>query len=78
MVTKGGGLGVGGMDWGFQNGKGILLYMERMINGDLLYSTGKSTHCSVITYMGMDMCICLTESLCCTAEINKTFKSTLP
>ena len=38
--------------------------------GDLLYSTGKSAQYSVITYMGMDMCICIAESLCCTTEIN--------
>lgn len=51
---------------------GILLYIEWMINTDLLYSTGKSAQCSVITLTGMDMCICMVESLSCTAEINTT------
>ena len=32
--------------------------------------TGNSTQCSVITHMEMDMCMCMAESLCCTAEIN--------
>ena len=40
------------------------LHTERMVNGALLRSTGKSTHCSVKTYVGMDMCICVAESLC--------------
>ena len=49
--------------------------MEWMVCGDLLYSTVNSMQYSVKTYMGkepkkaMDMCICITESLCCTAEI---------
>ena len=39
-----------------------------------MYSTGNSTQYSVITYNGkesekiMDICICITESLCCTPE----------
>ena len=37
------------MGWESGTGKCMLLYMERMANGDLLYSTGDSTHCSVIT-----------------------------
>ena len=49
-----------------------LLLMEWVVNGDLLYSTGKSTQYSVIVYMRMDMCICITESLCCAAEVNTT------
>ena len=31
--------------------------MEWMVKWDLLYSTGKSTQYSVITYMGTDVCI---------------------
>ena len=58
------------MDWGLGNGKSTLLYMEWMVNRDLLYSIGKSTQCSVITHMGMNICICMAESLCCTAEIH--------
>ena len=49
-----------------------LLLMEWVVNGDLLYSTGKSTQYSVIVYMRMDTCICITESLCCVAEVNTT------
>ena len=37
---------------------------------DMLYSTGKSTQCSVITYMGMDVCVRVAESLCYTADIS--------
>ena len=53
-----------------------VLYMHWMVNRDLLYSTGNSAQHSVITCMGnesekrMDMCLCITESLCHTAEIN--------
>ena len=42
------------------------------VSGDLLYRTGNCTQCSVITYTAMDVCICKTESLCYTAEINTT------
>ena len=69
MVTKGEGLG-GGMNWGFGIGICTLLYIEWIVNGDLLYSPEKSTQYSVITYMGMD--IRITESTCCAAEINIT------
>ena len=31
-----------------------LLYVEWMVNGDLLYSTRNSTHYSVITYKGKE------------------------
>ena len=47
------GKGRKGMDWRFGTGKCTLLYMERMVNRALLYSTGKFTLCSMITYMGM-------------------------
>ena len=30
----------------------------------------ETTQYSVIAYMGVDMCIWITESLCCTVEIN--------
>ena len=73
MVTGGDGLRRGGRwgAWGCHthtmvygmDGQWDLLYM---------YSTGPSIQYSVITYMGMDMCICMTESICCTAEINTT------
>lgn len=38
----------------------------------LAVNTGKSTQCSVIICIGMDMCICMTESSGCTAETNTT------
>ena len=59
----------------FEFGLCTLWYMECWANGDLLYSTESSTKYSVIIYMGKeserewDVCICITELLCCTAEI---------
>ena len=47
-----------------------VLFMEWVVTGYLLFSTGKSTQRSVITSLGMDMCLCEAESLGCTAEIN--------
>ena len=47
----------------------------KITNKDLLCSTGNSTQYSVITYMKkerMNICICITESLCCTPETNTT------
>ena len=42
-------------------------------NKDLLYSTGNSTQCSEMAYMGkepkrVDICIRITDSPCCTPE----------
>ena len=59
----------GGTDGGCGNGKDTFLCMEWVVNGDLLYSTGNSTQCSVITCTGMEMCIDMAKSLCCRAEI---------
>ena len=45
---------------------------------ELLYSTGNSAQYSAITYMRkeseiiVDICICITDSFCCTAENNTT------
>lgn len=38
----------------------------------ILDSTGRSTRGSVITYIEkrMDICVCITDSLCCTPETN--------
>ena len=63
------------MDWQFGTSIYTLLYTEWMVNKDLLYGTGNCTQCSMITYMGMDICIYITESLCCTVEINTTLYS---
>ena len=48
-----------------------------MFNRDLLYSIENATQHSVITHMGKEsrkewICACITESLCCTAEITAT------
>ena len=73
-VTKGDRLG-GRIDVGLGIG---ILFMEWIVSGEQLYSTGNSTQYSVVTYTGKEsekewgMCICITESLCCTAEIITT------
>ena len=54
MVTKGIGVGEGGMDWGFRIGTCTLRYMERLASGDLLYSTEISMKYSVAIYMGKE------------------------
>ena len=41
----------GGMDWEFGIGICTLLYMEWMVDVDLLYSTGNSIQYPVITYV---------------------------
>ena len=38
----------------------------------LLYSTGNHIQYPVIKHNGKNVCICVTESFCCTAEINIT------
>ena len=42
------------MDWSFVTGICTLLYMECMVSGDLLHSTGNSTQYSVITSVGKE------------------------
>ena len=51
-VTKAQEMLGGGMDWDFGIGICTLLYMEWLINEDLLHSTGNSPQYSVITFMG--------------------------
>ena len=51
-LSEGKDAGGWGMDWGFEKGKGTILYMEWIISGDLLCATGTSTQCSLITCMG--------------------------
>ena len=76
MVAKGKG-GRSGKDWKLGISRGKLLYIG-WINKVLLYSTG-----NYIQYPGgqtikennmknIYLYICVTESLCCTAEINIT------
>ena len=63
--------------YGYQRGKvekmmdwepGIGIWTGWLTRTYYIYSTGKSTQYSMISYMGMDMCICITESLCFTAK----------
>ena len=59
--------GLGGCDW----------HMHTFVYGmdgqqGLLYITGNSTQCFLITSKGMDMCVCITKSLCCTVVSNTT------
>ena len=53
-------------------------YMEWMVSVGLLYSTGNSTRYSARASMGMDVCRCITQSLCCTAEIHTALYITVP
>ena len=76
MVTKGGRRG--GLNWEAGTDIYTLLYIKQITNKNLLYNTENSTQYSVMTYMGIeskkkvDICICITDSLCCTAETNTT------
>ena len=76
MVTKGDRSGWGRMDWGLRIGIFTLSYMQWLAKGELLYSTENSTQysdnlCGKRTWMRMDVCTCITESLCCTAVQQK-------
>ena len=52
--------------------------MYKIDNRHLLYSTRNATQSSVVTCMGkkisktVDICLCITDSLCCTAETDTT------
>ena len=56
-----------------------LLYLKRITNKDLPYSTGNSAQCYVNNQSGkriwkrIDACVCITESLCCTPVTIATF-----
>ena len=76
VVAKGGGRG---MEWEFGISRCKLVYAEWINNKVLLYSTGNYIQYSVISHNGKEykkVCIYMyayiTESLCCTAEINTT------
>ena len=76
VVAKGEG-GGRGMDWEFGISTCKLVYIEWINNKVLLYSTGKFIQYPVINHNGKEyekecMYICITESLCCTAEIRTT------
>ena len=73
----GGGVREGRMNWEFGISKCKLLYIEWINNKILLYSTGNYICYPVINHNGKEyekVCIyiCITESLCSTAEINTT------
>ena len=44
----------GGINWEIGTEICTLLYMKQITNKDLLYSTGKSTQYSLMTYMGKE------------------------
>ena len=75
MASKGKG-GGGGKDWEFGISRCKLLYIEWINNKVLLYSTGNYIQYPVINHNGEEyeknVYMCVTESLCCTAEINTT------
>ena len=67
------GRGRGGMDWEFGVSKCKLLHIERINNKVLLYSTGNYIQYPEINNNGKEykkecIYICITESLCWTAE----------
>ena len=68
MVAKGEG---GWNDWEFKTAD--LNYHIGWISKVLLYSTGKYIQYPVINHnrknMKKNICVCITESLCCAAEI---------
>ena len=69
--------GGGGLYWGFGTSKGKLLYIKCINNKVLLYSTGNYIQYPVINHNGKEyekeyVCVCVTESLCYTPEINTT------
>ena len=51
MVTKGETVEWGGINQELGVNTHTLLYIKQILNKDLLYSTGKSTQYSVITYI---------------------------
>ena len=73
MVAKGDEGCGGGMEWEFGISRCKLLYTEKINNKVLLYSIGNYIQYPVITHdekEGIHIYICITESLCCTVEIN--------
>ena len=78
MAAEGEGFGRG-MEWEVGVSRCKLLYIEWINNKVLLYSTENYIQYPMINHNGKeyffknkDVYICITESLCCTAEINTT------
>ena len=72
---QGGGGGRGGKEWEFGISIGKLLYIEWINNKVLLYSTGNYIQYLVTNHNEKEYekeYTCITESLCCTSEINTT------
>ena len=72
---QGGGGGTG-RDWEFEISRWKLLYLEWISNEVLLYNTGNCIQSLVIEhdrreYEKKNIYICMTESLCCTTEIDR-------
>ena len=70
-----GGGGRGGTEWEFGISRGKLLYIGWINNKVLLYSTGIYIQYPVTNHNGKKyekVYIYITESLCCTEEINRT------
>ena len=66
--------GRGWMDWKFGISRYKLVYIEWINNKDLLYHAGNYSQFPVINHNGKEHeKECVTEPLCCTAEINTTF-----
>ena len=73
MVTQG-----KGREKGYMGRLGLIYiyYYYKITKKSLLYSTGNSTQYFTVNYMGkeakkrVNTCVYITDSLCCTAEIN--------
>ena len=68
MVAKGE-AGGSEMDWELGVSRCKLLHLEWTNNKVLLYSTGDYVQYPVINHKAKNVYMCITESLCCTAEI---------
>jgi len=76
VVAKGTGEG-GGLGVWVSRCKPLILHIEWINNKVLLYSTENYIHYPEINSKGKEykkgyICICITESLCCTKEIKRT------
>ena len=72
MVAKAEGAG-GGTQWEVGVGRCKPVSMEGLNNEVLLCSSEDCIHCPLINHNGKEYlkkCVYVTESLCCTAEIN--------
>ena len=71
---------ISGMNWeiGIDICTLLILCIKQITSGNLLYTMGNSTQCSMVPLMGRkskkrgDICIRIADSLCCTVETNTT------